>query len=387
MNTPSLRLLAPILFLALLGGCGPSEKAGEQTAIKPAAKKSAEPEEKRLVLNADELRKAGIRTEAIEPQQKSERIALTATIQPNQDRIARVLPRVPGRITRVSANLGDAVKGGQTLAVLESIDVGEARSMHAQARSEAALAQANFERAKQLFAENIVPQKDYLKARFDLERAQAVLRAAGEKLEMLGVGSSDGVGAAYPLVAPFAGTVIEKKAVFGGLAQADQSLFIVADLSTLWVEADLFEKDLAKAKPGARASVTVAGYPGEVFRGRLTYLSGTMDTTTRTVKVRVEVANADRRLKPGMFANVAIDTGTTVTALLLPVDAVLLLQGQATVFVADREGFAPRAVQTGATLDGSIVVTSGLEPGEKVAVSGAYSLKARLLRSQMSEKD
>lgn len=312
---------------------------------------------------------------------------VTATIQANQDRLAHVAPRVPGRIVKVNASLGDRVKPGQALATLDSIELGEARSSYLQAASEAAVVQAGFDRAKRLQTENIIPEKDYLRARAEHEKARAALRAAADKLRMMGVSPEKLSGSVFPLTAPFSGTVIEKKAVLGELAQPDASLFTVADLSILWIESNLFEKDLGKVKVGAQAAVTVSAYPGEVFKGRLTYISSTMDKETRTVKARVEVPNSDGRLKPEMFATAAIGTGGSVKALLVPEGAVLLLQGQPTVFVAESGGFEPRAVEVGERVQGYAVLKSGVVAGENVVVSGAYALKARLLKSQIGDAD
>jgi len=213
------------------------------------------------------------------------------------------------------------------------------------------------------------------------------LRAAADRLRMMGVNPENLSGSVFPLTAPFAGTIIEKKAVLGELAPPDQSLFTVADLSTLWIEADLFEKDLAKIRPGMQASVTVSAYPGEGFKGRLTYISSVVDKDSRTVKARVEVPNLDGRLKPEMFATAAIQTGSGAKALLLPEDAVLLVQGQPTVFVAENGGFVPRAVEVGERIQGRIVIRSGVAAGESVVTSGAYALKARLLKSQIGDAD
>ncbi len=388
-------LLAGSLSASLLAGCGGKPKTPENDAAQP---KQTEPagngattsgQEKQgagklLTLSAEEIQTAGIKVQKLELQEKAEQITVTATIQANQDRLAHVAPRVPGSIVKVSANLGDKVKTGQALALLDSIELGEARSAYLQAASEAALAGANFERAQRLHADNIIPEKDYLRARAEHEKARAALRAASDKLRMMGVNPEKLTGSVFPLTAPFAGTIIEKKAVLGELAAPDQSLFTVADLSNLWIESDLFEKDLGKVRVGAQATVTLSAYPGDVFKGRLTYISSTMDKETRTVKARVEVPNTGGRLKPEMFATVAIDTEVSAKALTVPEGAVLLLQGQPTVFVAERGGFEPRAVEVGERAQGYAVLKSGVAAGENVVVGGAYALKARLLKSQIS---
>lgn len=394
----ALLLLIGSLSATLLAGCGDkpapeqgvsqkTEPENQGTQKSPPEKPGEKAAEKLLDLSDAEIHQAGIKIQKLELQEKADQIVVTATIQANQDRVAHVAPRVPGRIVKVNASLGDRVKPGQALATLDSIELGEARSSYLQAASEAAVVQAGFDRAQRLQTENIIPEKDYLRARAEHEKARAALRAAGDKLRMMGVSPEKLSGSVFPLTAPFSGTVIEKKAVLGELAQPDASLFTVADLSTLWIESDLFEKDLGKVKVGAQAAVTVSAYPGEVFKGLLTYISSTMDRETRTVKARVEVPNTDGRLKPEMFATVAIGTGGSVKALLVPEEAVLLLQGQPTVFVAESGGFEPRAVEVGERTQGYAVLKSGVAAGESVVVSGAYALKARLLKSQIGDAD
>ncbi|MDO9012337.1 MAG: efflux RND transporter periplasmic adaptor subunit [Gallionella sp.] len=391
-------LLAGGLSVTLLAGCGdksvPEKDVKRFEKMESASKGSTTPiQEKQeengaaklLTLSTEEAQKAGIKVQKLALQEKAEQLVVTATIQANQDKLAHVGPRVPGRVVKVNANLGDRVKPGQTLAMLDSIELGEARSNYLQASSEAGVTQASFERAQRLNADNIIPEKDYLRARADHEKARAGLRAASEKLRMLGVDPEKQSGSVFQLVAPFAGTIIEKKAVLGELATPDKLLFTVADLSVLWIETDLFEKDLGKVKVGAQATVIISAYPGEVFKGRLTYISNTVNKETRTIKARVEVPNLDGRLKPEMFATAAINTtGASAKALIVPEDTVLLLQGQPTVFVAESGGFKPRAVEVGERAQGYAVLKSGVAAGESVVVSGAYALKARLLKSQIS---
>ena len=348
-----------------------------------------------LKLKADEIQSAGIKSEPISAQDVSEQLTLTATIHPNQDRIAHVAPRVPGRIVKVNANLGDQVKAGQNLAVLDSLEVGEAHSAYLQAATQRALAKADFERAERLHADQIIAQKDHLRANAEYEKSKSALAAAGNRLRMLGVNAVptiDGKAVStFPVSTPFAGTVIEKHAILGELSQPDKQLFTVADLSKLWIEANLFEKDVGRVQVGAKAVVSVAAYPDEVFEGTLTYIASVVDKETRTVQARVEVANLDGRLKPEMFATAAIRTtartrqGASVNALLVPTEAVVLMNGQPTVFVEDDDGFEPRGVVLGQKLRERVVVKSGLTAGDRVVTAGAYALKARIMKSQLGE--
>lgn len=405
MNITPLSKLVTAVFLMVtlvLSGCDktvPDKSAVSEKTPSAGKKESAEhgkepekeaskdhAEEGSLKLSAEEMETAGIKVVDIAEQAISERLSLTATIQPNQDRIAHVAPRVPGRITKISVNLGDAVKGGQILALIDSIELGEAHSAYLQSKSQFEVARADLERSEKLRKDQIVPEKDYLRARNEFEKAKVALQAAADKLRLLGVAQATNSSAAvsvYPLAVPFGGTIIEKKAVLGEFAKPDESLFTVADLSTVWIEANLFEKDLAKVNKGAPAEVTITAYPSEVFKGRLTYISSVVDKETRSVLARIEVANREGRLKPEMFAAAAIETGGATKGLLLPQDAVLLVQGQPTVFVEEHGGFEPRAIEPAQISGNQVQVKAGLKPGERVVVAGAYALKARLQKSQL----
>jgi cobalt-zinc-cadmium efflux system membrane fusion protein len=371
------------------------------TAAAPATLKPAENGEaghgegETLKLSAEAIEAAGIKVEELAAQEISEQLTVTATIRPNQDRITHVAPRVPGRIVKVQANLGDQVKAGQTLAVLDSLEVGEAHSAYLQAKTQLAVTKADFERAEKLHGDQIIAQKDHLRAHAEYEKAKASSAAAGDKLRMLGVNAApadDGRAVStFPLSTPFAGTVIEKHAILGELAPPDKPVFTVADLSRLWIEANLFEKDLGRVKTGADVAVTVDAYPGETFQGKLTYIAAVVDKETRTVQARVEVANPGGRLKPEMFATAAIATNgiggkdSKVKALILPEGAVVLMQGQPTVFIEEHGGFEPRVVELGEKLRGRVVVKNGLKAGERVVTAGTYALKARLLKSQIGD--
>ncbi|MES2299397.1 MAG: efflux RND transporter periplasmic adaptor subunit [Pseudomonadota bacterium] len=402
MNLQKMRAIgALVLATTLVTACGRREaaphadasdnvaaKAASGTAHAAAEQASAEKKgEAELAMSGEEVAAAGIKTALLQEQEVGEQIAVTATIGANQDRYASIAPRVAGKVARVLVSQGDRVMRGQTLALIDSVEAGEAQSLYAQAATEAALANSAVQRAEKLFADQIIPQKDYLRARADADKTRAVLRAASERRHALGIGDSAqraGEPSVFPVLAPFDGTVVEKKAVLGELAQPDKALFAVADMSNVWIETDLFEKDLAKVKLGVPASVTVAAYPDQVFQGKVTYISSVMDKETRTIKARVDVSNGDGKLKLGMFANAQIGTAGVAKALLLPQDAVVLIQGQATAFIQDGHGFAARPVELGDKLRGQVVVKGGIRAGETVVVHGAYALKAKMLKSQIS---
>ena len=384
--TPS---IVAVSVLFALAACGKTDTSTSGGAGKPASEAKAEQPEEGLKLSEEEIKRAGLRVVPLEMQDVAETLAVTATIRPNQDRIARVVPRVEGRLVSVSANLGQSVNARQPLATLDSIALGEAHYAWMQAQTAQRAAQADFKRAEALNADEIISQKDFLRTKAELEKASAELHAAEGKLRLLGASIKQGetnTASIFSVVAPFAGTVIEKKATVGELANSSDALFTVADLSTLWIEANLTEAMLPKVRTGSKASVSVTAYPGEKFTGRVTYIANVLDKETRTIAARIEIANKDGRLKPEMFATAMIETGGNANqALLVPDEAIVLLQGLPTVFVAEHGSFTPKAIEPGDKLGGRTIVKSGLAAGDQVVVAGTYALKARLLKSQIGD--
>lgn len=389
---PAALPIALLLALAL-AACGKGAAKDEHAAegAKHAEhsgekKEGGHNESEELTLTSEEAERAGVKVEEIKPQPLGETIAVTATIGPDQDKVARISPRIDGRITSAPAKLGDRVRAGQVLATLDSVDVGEAHAAWAQAQSELRIAEADFKRAEQLNADEIIPRKDFLRAQSDRDKAAAALRAAADKLRLLGgnPNASGGSVSGFAVTAPFAGTVIEKKATLGELGSPGEPLFTIADLSRVWILANLPEAALAKVRIGAGAKVTVPTYPNEAFTGRVEHIGATIDKDTRTVAARIVVANAEGRLKPEMFASATIEVaGDKRDTISLPDAAIVLMQGQPTVFVYEQGAYEMRVIEPGDRSGGRTVVRSGLAAGEQVVTAGAYALKARKLKSQL----
>jgi cobalt-zinc-cadmium efflux system membrane fusion protein len=387
----ALALSAALVLTAALAmaACGKDDHAeGDKHADHAGGKKEeghAEGE-KELTLTSEEAERAGIKVEEIKPQALGETMIVTATIHPDQDRLAHVSPRIEGRITAAPAKLGDKVRAGQVLAVLNSVEVGEAHAAWMQAQAELRIAEADFKRAETLNAEEIIPRKDFLRAQADRDKAAASVRTAADRLRLLD-GSSAASGNAvsgFRVTAPFAGTVIDKKATLGELASPSTPMFTVADLSRVWIQAALPEAALAKVRVGAAAQVTVPAYPGQTFSGTVGHIGAMLDKDTRTVAARIEVANADGRLKPEMFATATIEVGGDKrNVIALPDAAIVLMDGKPTVFTYSQGAYEAVQVEPGERIGGRTVLKSGLMAGDQVVTSGAYALKARKLKSQL----
>lgn len=328
-----------------------------------------------------------VKTAEAKRQKVAAPIPLTGEVRFDERRVAHISSQVEGTIKQVRVALGDQVKRGQPLIELESVVVGEDQATYLEARGMAELARRNFERVSALRQENIASEKEYLEAKREVDAAE--IRAAGAlgKLRRLGTGGTSG--GRVTLRAPIDGTVLVMHAVPGELATTQESLLTVGDNSALWVWADLYERDIAavmsaQSKEKLAATISVKAYPGEEFPGTVDLVSPSMDESSRTVKVRVQVGNAAGRLLAGMFASVRIFLPGAEQTLAIPRDAVLEDEGRTFVFVNLHDDyFVRRPVAVARRWAGLVEITSGLEPSQLVVTEGAFLLKSDVLRSKM----
>jgi cobalt-zinc-cadmium efflux system membrane fusion protein len=357
-----------------------NEKAHEETAV--------------VHLSEEAQKVSGIEVMAAAMEPFSAPIEATAAIELNGDRVAKISARSSGRLVKIAASQGDAVKTGQALAWFDSPDLGQAWAEYAKSKGRAELARKNLEREETLFSKKISPEKDVFKARQDLAEAEADLAFANERFHLLGIDiehyENKQAGDQHPLIAvtsPINGSVIERTATQGEVVSPEKTLFTVADLTKLWVTIDIYEKDLSRIKPGTAVKVSTTAYAEKSFPGFISYLGEVMDEKTRTVKARVVVENAGRLLKPGMFATVLIQAaGGTERLITVPEEAVFLDGSKNYVFIqAAPEKFEMREIAVGRSLGKRLEVIQGLKKGEPVAVKGAFILKSELKKGELAD--
>jgi len=304
-----------------------------------------------------------------------------------QPRKAIVSYPFSARIAEIHAVAGDWVKAGQKLVTLQSEAVGTARGEFFKAQADRELARQNLERERALFDRGAGAQKNVLSAEAQFKVAEAMLEAAEKKLHILGFTEAQlkamreqhEVMPLISLESPIAGKIVESKAVLGAMVDQSVEILTLMDPSVLWVEAEVYERDIARVRIGQDAEVSVPAYPGEVFKGRISFIGDVLREETRTITVRTEVRNADSRLKPGMFADVALSVSEEAKALAVPSEAVLDDAGESIVFVASDGVYAPRVVKVGLRDDGWVQILEGLRDGELVVTAGSFQLKSKLL--------
>jgi len=322
----------------------------------------------------------------------------TGEIQLNGNTAAHITPRVSGVINSVQVDIGTKVVRDQVLFEIESVELGQALSEYEKALALTELTRKNLEREESLFDKKISSEREVIEARMAHEQNRAELKAVAQRLHVFGLQDRDfaalgphprGVRAGNLAVrAPLAGTVIEKHAVVGEAVDPGRDVLLIADLSTLWVWADIYEKDMGRlldhpAGP-LPVEVSVHAFPGRTFAGEVDYLGATMDERTRTVKVRVTLGNAEGLLRPGMFCENRILVGSGKEALAVPWVALMSDAGRDFVFKRlTGDYFVRREVRRGQDFGDRVEILEGVTPGEVVVGDGAFLLKSDVLRSKM----
>lgn len=292
----------------------------------------------------------------------------------------------PARIAQIHVRPGDWVKQGQELVTLQSEEVGEAKSAYYKAIADHELARQNHEREKRLFDRGVGAQKNMLTTEAELKVAEASLDAAEKKLHVLGfteaqvkaITETHQVNPVIALFSPIGGKVVQYNVVLGGMIDQSSEILTIMDPSLLCVDADIYERDIAKIRNGQKVEVSVPAYPDEKFQGKISYIGDVLKEDTRTITVRTEVENRGNGLKPGMFANIAIYLNHQTQALVLPQQAVLEDRDRKIVFIKRGNQFFAAVIETGSKQEGLVEVIRGLEEGDEIVTNGNFQLKSKL---------
>ncbi len=308
-------------------------------------------------------------------------IYLTGTVTFDAARVSHVGPRTQGRIRRVPVGVGAHVAAGDTLVVLDSPELGAAQAQWLQARVARGVALRNFTRTERLFGDGIVSERRRLEVEADLRDREAALTAALQALSALGADPDTTGSGLFVIRSPLSGDVIEQHATPGEVVGPETSLFVVGELSRVWLVLDLYETDLRRVRAGMPVRIVADAFPDRRFDARAELIGSVVDTVSRTVKVRVEIPNVGHVLKPGMFARAALALDVPAAAVGIPHSAVQSVAGRDVVFVpTGRNTFTARPVRIGPPRSGGWVqVFEGLARGDSIVTAGSFVLKAQLL--------
>lgn len=412
-------VLLLVLALGLAVGGLATWLLTKQPAAEPAAQSPAADHEADLPAGVVEIpaaaqTNAGIETTPVASTRMPATLEVTGIVTADEARVAHVQPLARGVVEKIAVSLGSRVTAGQPLLTYDNIELGQlvgeflsVRATRRQAETDREVKRSAMSRAEGLIKIEAIAQQELDVRRAEFRNAEAAVGSAQagvsrveEQLHRFGLSDAE-VAALAPdaneashrasshstLRAPFAGIVTKFDVAVGEVVEPNKQLFTVADIATVWVLADVYERDISKIQRNGTVEIKVDAYPDRTFSGRITHVSDLIDPASRTAKVRCVVDNQDGALKLDMFAKVALGTGDQRQALAVPADAVQEVDNASVVFV--RLGptrFERRTVQDGRRVGNVVEILGGLEAGQQVVGKGSFYLKTALLRERIGDE-
>jgi membrane fusion protein, heavy metal efflux system len=361
-------------------------------------KRNSQPgnEKQDIKLTAEQIVAADIELVPAQGGTIARRLIIPGTIVPHADRIARVSVKLSGTVAELRKKLGDPVSKDEVIAILESREVADAKSEYLARKTTHDLQQTLFVRAKTLWEGKVVTENDFLRARAAAEDARIRMEVARQKLFALGL-SEDQIAAlpeqpanALPqqeIRAPIKGRVVERKVDLGtavGRDNLETELFVIVDLDRVWVDLAVSPADLAAIKEGQPVVITTRAVK-EKADGNIVFISPLLDKDTRSARVIAEIANHDGVWRPGSFVTAAIVVEEQPAPLVVPNSAIQTIGGDKVVFVRNSDGFEKRAVVVGRSDHRFTEIATGLRPGEILAATNTFPLKAEFLKGQRED--
>ena len=348
----------------------------------------------RITLSAEESSRVGLVVQPVARSDFRTHRDFPAIVQPNQRNMAEITTLVRGRVVEVYADLGQEVKANAPLAILYSSELGLAQSAYLKAKAKLHVAEQAFNRAQFLLQEQVIGEAELQRRQAELLSAQAEGNESHDRLKLLGMNDEEfrrlersrQIRSVVPIVAPFGGRIIGRKLTRGEVVETTENLFVIADLSEVWVLANIPEKDIpfvhsVHASGGTQVDVRINAYPKEVFKGTITYVGDVLDPVTRTMQLRIELPNQDGRLKPEMFSTIRLYSESQPDRLAVPEAALQRDQGRIFVFVQRGVNeYEMREVHIGESNGTLTSILGGLNEGEPVVTHGAFVLKSELLK-------
>lgn len=374
----------------LVTGCGAKSPEGEKKD-----EKKSETKEILVTLSRESVKQINLSVFAAEEKSVTGTITIPAKLVADQDLEAHVGSPVEGRVQKVLVKLGEHVRKGQILMNIEGIEIGEIKAQFIKARAEYNFADQNLKRQKTLLEQKAGSQKSFLEAQAEYEKALAELNAEDRRIHSVGLSDSDmdvtkeidsHLAGSIPLRSPIDGIIVERSVVIGQHVDPETNAFRIINSSSLFADGQIYEKDLRMIPGNTPVRLQVSAFPETEFMGKLIYIGETVESDTRTVKVRASVTNSGRKLKPEMFANMLVPVSASAKGIVVPEESLIRDQGSIYVFVVKNDTtFEKRLVEPGSVMDGFVQIRNGLNKGERVVSKGTFFLKSEMLKGMLEE--
>ena len=370
--------LAAAMAAACLAGCSSDERANQMTSYSGKESKSETPE----LFTIPQNQMSHVQVVTVEPVKLPRVLRLTGAVAYNAFNTVPVITQVGGPVSRILVVPGERVKKGQSLLEVSSPDYSLLYAAYLKARDTLRVTDKNYARAQDLYAHHAIAERDLLQAESDRIQAQADLNAALLGLKILGIPNPDDLekapsSAEIPLLAPIGGEIVERDVSPGQLLQAGATqAFIISDMGSVWVLANVYQSDLSAVHVGDQVAVQTDSYPDK-FQGKISFISPALDPTTRTLQARIVVENPGEKLKNNMYVTATVNAGVEQNAIAVPDSSVLRDdENQPFVYVASGSNqFGRRPVEIGQSEAGKTQILNGLSPGDKVVGDGSLFLQ------------
>jgi cobalt-zinc-cadmium efflux system membrane fusion protein len=342
--------------------------------------------EGKVKLGPDQIASAGITINTVGPREMTTVLELPGEVKPDETRVAHVVPRLQGVIEEVRKQEGDRVSKGEVIAVLNSRELADAKRDYIEATHDAEYRRVIFEREEMLWKKKISAEQDYRLAEKLAEEAALAQRLAGQKLIVLGVPAATLQGLAtapaetmarYEIRAPLDGVVVERGVTVGEAVTADEDIFTLADLSSVWVDVSVYARDLGAVRVGQPATV-ISTDLGTETRGRVSYTGPLVGQESRTAVARIVLPNTGARWRPGLFVTVRLVREVATVPIAVAAEAIQTFRDWQVVFVKDGDWFEGRPLELGRSDGQWVEVLKGLKPGDQYAATNSYAVKAEI---------
>jgi len=387
-------IVAIVVFKQFRTPSSPLADGNKNQSLDESKEHSESDDKKVLHISEAEMKEFGIEVGTAGPGKIEIQLSLPGEVVANADRLVHVVPRVSGVVRDVRKNLGDFVSAGEVLSILESRELADAKASFLAAREREILARANFTREEDLWKKKISAEQDYLEAKRAIAEALIELRSSEQKLHAIGFSDAylsrlpnqlEIEYTKYVLTAPASGTILQKHIAKGEVLKDDSEAFVIADLSSVWVNVSIYQKDMPLVRKGQEVIIS-AGHEIPDAKGVISYVGPLVGEQTRTGIARVVLLNKGGHWRPGLFITTRLTVKATDVPVAVSKTALQTMEDKTYIFVKTEEGFEPRPVTAGRTDEKQAEIISGLTAGQQYVTNGAFALKAQLSKSAFGDE-
>lgn len=383
-----IRILLTInIFGFIYFGCGSKEE--------PKSEETQTKQSEAIHLSIESIKQIKLETEIVSLQPFEGNLIIPAKIIANQDNEAQIGSLVKGRVSEVLVRIGDYVKAGQILMYVEGLEIGEIKSGYLKSKANFEFSKADYERHKSLLDQNIGSKQSFYEAESEFQKMSAEFQAEDKKIHSIGLSDEEAlngknnsndehISGKLAIKSPINGTVIDRNVVIGQLVDETTTGFKIINTNSLWIDGQIYEKDLPKINQKINVNFSTTTYPDETFSGRIIYIGQIVNEQTRTITIRGEFANLTNKLKLQMFGELKIPVGANAKVFMISDEAVVKESGMEYVFVQISDTtFEQRKILTGTSFNNRIEIREGLKAGEKVVSKGVFYLKSELKKEEL----